>query len=56
MPQTPKGRKILASMQRQYGPERGKRVFYGSINKGTIHGTGTRTEARRRRKHRRSAA
>ena len=38
MPLTPKGRKILANMQREYGPARGKAVFYASINKGLIEG------------------
>jgi hypothetical protein len=51
MPETKKGKKILSHMVRQYGSERkGKEVFYASINKGTIHGTGTQTE-RRKRKH-----
>lgn len=38
MPLTEKGRKILAAMKRQYGPERGERVFYASINAGKITG------------------
>lgn len=36
MPLTSKGRKILASMTKRYGPEKGKRVFYASINAGKI--------------------
>ncbi|HKE13851.1 MAG TPA: hypothetical protein VKB80_03225 [Kofleriaceae bacterium] len=39
MPLTDKGKKILASMKKQYGPDRGERVFYASQNKGTIKGT-----------------
>ena len=38
MPLTPKGRKILRNMQREYGSARGKAVFYASINKGLIEG------------------
>lgn len=37
-PLTDKGRKILASMKKEYGEERGERVFYASKNKGTISG------------------
>lgn len=39
MPLTKKGKKILASMKKQYGAEKGKEVFYASQNKGTITGT-----------------
>lgn len=45
-PLTRKGAKILASMRKQYGQKRGTRVFYASINKGTIKGV----EPTRRRK------
>jgi hypothetical protein len=38
MPLTPKGRKILRNMQKEYGTERGKAVFYASRNKGIIKG------------------
>lgn len=38
MPLTPKGKKILRAMQREYGPIKGKAVFYASINKGLISG------------------
>lgn len=38
MPLTDKGSKIMSSMQDQYGPEKGKSVFYASKNKGTISG------------------
>jgi hypothetical protein len=37
-PLTPKGRKILAAMKREYGPKRGTQIFYASRNKGTIMG------------------
>ena len=32
MPVTASGRKVLASMHKQYGEEKGDRVFYASIN------------------------
>ncbi len=38
MPLTPKGREILRSMQKEYGKQKGKRVFYASANKGIIRG------------------
>lgn len=38
MPLTKKGRKILRAMKERYGPEKGERVFYASVNKGTIKG------------------
>ena len=34
MPLTKKGKEVLKSMQKKYGKERGKRIFYASINKG----------------------
>ena len=39
MPLTRKGEKIKAGMQKEYGKERGERVFYASQNAGTIKGT-----------------
>ena len=39
MPLTKKGRKIKRAMTKEYGKERGERVFYASQNKGTIKGT-----------------
>lgn len=34
MPLTASGTKVMTNMQRQYGAEKGKSVFYASINKG----------------------
>lgn len=34
MPLTAEGEKVKANMTRQYGAEKGTRVFYASINKG----------------------
>lgn len=39
MPLTEKGAKILASMKKQYGDEKGEQVFYASQKKGAITGT-----------------
>jgi hypothetical protein len=47
VPLTAKGKKILASMRRTYGPKKGKQVFYASQNKGTLRGT---DKPRRRRR------
>lgn len=38
MPLTAKGQKILSGMEREYGGEKGKRVFYASRNAGRISG------------------
>ena len=38
MPLNKKGKKILAAMQKEYGKEKGKTVFYASENKGKIKG------------------
>ena len=38
MPLNAKGKKIKAAMAKQYGKERGERVFYAAENKGSIKG------------------
>ena len=38
MPLTKKGQKSKEAMKKEYGSERGERVFYASANKGTIKG------------------
>jgi hypothetical protein len=38
MPLTAKGKKIKAAMAKQYGKDRGERVFYATENKGSIKG------------------
>lgn len=38
MPLTEKGSEILSNMEKEYGTEKGKEVFYASRNKGTISG------------------
>ena len=34
MPLTKSGKKVIARMKKEYGDEKGKSVFYASINKG----------------------
>lgn len=46
MPLNEKGRKIMSSMKRTYGPE-AKRVFYASINSGRIKGAEGKRRSRR---------
>lgn len=38
MPLTPKGKKILRNMKKEYGGKKGESVFYASDNKGKITG------------------
>lgn len=38
MPITKKGKVIKKAMEKEYGAEKGKKVFYASENKGTIKG------------------
>jgi hypothetical protein len=50
MPVSKKGKKILDSMKKEYGPKKGERVFYASINKGRISGADPTFERRRKRR------
>lgn len=38
MPLNKKGKEIKRAMEKEYGKEKGKAVFYASENKGTIKG------------------
>jgi hypothetical protein len=38
MPLTSKGKEIQSAMKKEYGPEKGEKVFYASKNAGTISG------------------
>jgi len=38
MPLTSKGKKIKSAMQKQYGKDKGERVFYAAENKGSLKG------------------
>ena len=44
MPLTKKGEKIKGAMEKEYGGEKGERVFYASRNKGTIKGVDKATK------------
>jgi|TARA_R100000482_G_scaffold69483_1_gene26184 hypothetical protein len=44
MPLNKKGNKIMKSMTDQYGPKKGKEVFYASLNKGKIKGVKKKTK------------
>ncbi len=46
MPLTKKGNKILKNMRDEYGYEKGKEVFYASINSGKVEGA----EGKKRKK------
>ena len=46
MPLTKKGKKIMSAMQKEYGKERGQRVFYAAANKGSIKGVDLRRKKR----------
>ena len=47
MPLTKKGQKIKRAMKRQYGRERGERIFYASERKGTIKGIAKKKNKRK---------
>ena len=49
MPITAQGRKVLASMHKQYG-ERAEEVFYASINKGVAGSSKWAKEGRKKKK------
>lgn len=38
MPLTEKGKKVMASLKKQYGAEKAKKVFYAMINEGKLTG------------------
>jgi len=48
MPLTKKGKKIKAAMVKQYGADKGKQVFYASINKGTVKGAEAKSSGRKK--------
>ena len=48
VPLTKKGTTIKRAMVKQYGPKKGKKVFYASQNKGTVKGT-HKAKARKKR-------
>ena len=50
MPLTKKGKTIKAAMKKEYGPEKGERVFYASENKGTIKGVAKKEKVAKNKK------
>ena len=46
MPLNAKGNKIMGNMEKEYGPEKAKRVFYASINAGKIKGVEPKKKAK----------
>ena len=50
MPKTKKGVKIYKAMRQKYGKEKGARVYYASINAGTIKGVEKRKSPRLKHK------
>jgi hypothetical protein len=42
---TEKGREIKGAMEKEYGKEKGKDIFFASRNKGTITGVGESLDA-----------
>lgn len=51
MPLTKKGIRILKNMQRQYGEDRGTRIFYASIRKGKFKNVERKRTTKRYRQH-----
>lgn len=49
MPLSKKGERIRTEMRKEYGRERGDRVFYASANKGTIKGVERRGSGKKGR-------
>ena len=56
MPLSKKGQKILDAMNKEYGADKGKDVFYGAIQKGRITGADPTFEARMKRRKGKSKA
>jgi len=49
VPLTPKGKKIKSAMQKQYGKDKGERVFYASENKGSLKGVAKKRKPTKRK-------
>lgn len=50
MPLTSKGSKIKHAMEKEYGEEKGEKVFYASRNKGVIKGVDKKHKMAKRMK------
>lgn len=51
MPLTKKGEKIMREMEKEYGKEMAKKVFYAAANKGTISGVHEPVKTKLKKKH-----
>ncbi len=51
MPLTTKGRKLLRQIEKEYGTEKGKSVFYAARNKGRITGVDMPRKITARKQH-----
>lgn len=49
MPQTKKGKKIMAAMTAEYGAKKGQQVFYATRNAGKITGVDRSRKSGKRR-------
>lgn len=50
MPLTPKGKKVMAAMTKEYGAKKGKSVFYAMENAGKLKGVEKRKNQSSQRK------
>ena len=50
MPLNAKGKKIKAAMLKEYGKDRGERVFYAAENKGTVKDVAKKATAKKGKK------
>lgn len=49
MPLTSKGKKVKSAMKKQYGKDKGERVFYAAENKGSIRGVAKKRKPTKRK-------
>lgn len=48
MPLTKKGAKVKREMEKEYGKERGEKIFYAAENKGTIKGVSKKKKGKKK--------
>lgn len=49
MPLTSKGKKVKSAMQKQYGKDKGERVFYATENKSSVRGLAKKRKPTRKK-------
>ena len=49
VPTSAHGKRMLARLQKEYGPKSGKSVFYAMVNSGKITRSGTNTERKKKK-------